>query len=202
MDAIIGRLSRLATSTLGHFVDEGFLDIAVRPVFLPVRCAGRALTVESRDNNINRRAIHEARSGDVLVIARGGDVRHASFGGMLALAARQKGIAGVVIDGPVCDLPELIEFRLPVFSRGISALTSRPAEPGGTIGEPVTCGGVRVATGDYVLADDDGVLIIPPSGIERIIERGEEATRRGEETRAYLEAGKTLEDVAALRARA
>ncbi|HEV2358817.1 MAG TPA: RraA family protein [bacterium] len=199
MDPIIERLSRLVTSTLGHFVDEGFLDIDVRPVFHPVRCCGRAVTVDSRDNAINRRGIREARPGGVLVIARGGDVRHASFGGMLALAARQKGIAGIVIDGPVCDLPELLEFRLPVFARGISALTSRPASPPGTVGEPVTCGGVRVAPGDYVLADDDGVLIIPPSRVEAIVERGEAASRRERETRAALEAGKTLEDIAAQR---
>src|SRR5579864_3663655 len=190
MDPIIERLSRLVTSTLGHFVDEGFLDVGVRPVFHPVRCAGPAVTVDSRDNAINRRGIREARPGDV---------RHASFGGMLALAARQKGIAGVVIDGPVCDLPELLEFRLPVFARGISALTSRPASPPGTVGEPVTCGGVRVAPGDYVLADDDGVLIIPPSRVEAIIERGEAASRRERETRASLEAGKTLEEIAAQR---
>lgn len=199
MNPISERLSRLATSTLGHFIDEGFLDMDVRPVFHPIKCAGPAFTVESRDNKINRRAICEARPGDVLVIARGGDLRHASFGGMLALAAKHKRIAGVVLDGPVCDLPELLEFQLPVFCRGISALTSRPAEPGGTIREPVFCGGVRVATGDYVLADEDGVLVIPPSQAEVVIERGEAATRRTEQTRAYLEAGKTLDEIDAIR---
>lgn len=202
MDPMVERLSRLATSTLGHFIDDGFLDIAIRPVFHPVACAGRAFTVDSRDNVINRVGIREARPGDMLVIARGGDFRHASFGGMLALAARQKGIAGVVVDGPVCDYVELLEFRLPVFSRGCSALTSRPSPSGGTVGEPVVCGGVRVATGDYVLADDDGILIIPPSEVERIVERGEEATRREAETRKYLEDGKTLDDIAAMRQRA
>ena len=61
------------------------------------------------------------------------------------------------------------------------------------------CGGVRVATGDYVLADDDGVLVIPPPQVQAIVERGEAAERRGRETRAYLEAGKTLEEIEAIR---
>lgn len=199
MDPITERLSNLATSTLGHFVDEGFLDVAIRPVFVPVKCAGRAVTVDSRDNRINRQGIQEAGPGDVLVIARGADYRHASFGGMLVLAAKNKGIAGVVIDGPVCDYPEIVEFQLPIFSRGISGLTSRPATPSGTVGAPVTCGGIRVATGDYVLADDDSVLIIPPGQIEAILERGEAATRREHETRAYLMAGKTLQEIDAIR---
>jgi len=201
MDPILERLSRLATSTLGHFVDEGFLDIAIRPVFHPIKCVGRALTVEAppRDNSAYVRAMRDARRGDVLVISRGGDVRHASFGGMRALAAKQQGLAGVVTDGPTTDYAELVEFRFPVFSRGISALTSRPLNLGGTIGESVMCGGIRVATGDYVLGDDDGVLVIPPARVQTIVERGEAAERRGRETRAYLEAGKTLEEIEAIR---
>jgi len=195
MDPIIERLSQIATSTLGHFVDEGFLDIAIRPVFVPVKCAGRALTVD----RANRQGIREARPGDVLVIARGGDFRHASFGGMVALAAKNRGIAGVVIDGPVCDYAELLEFRLPVFCRGFSALVSRASTQTGSVGQPVICGGVHVSTGDYVLADDDGVLVIPPSQVQAIVERGEAAERRGRETRAYLEAGKTLEEIEAIR---
>jgi len=62
--------------------------------------------------------------------------------------------AGVVLDGPVTDLAELLELRLPVFARGISALTTRRLNLGGTIGEPITCGGVRVEVGDYVLGDE------------------------------------------------
>ncbi len=201
MDPIIERLARLAPSTLGHFVDEGFLDIAIRPVFRPVKFAGRALTVDAppRDNAIYRRAINAARPRDVLVIARGGDYRHASFGGGMALAAKNRGVAGVVVDGPATDRAELIEFGLPVFSRGLSALTTRRLDLGGSVGEPIVCGGVRVVAGDYVLADDDGVLVIPASDVESIVERGEAAARREQETLALLKAGKTFEDIDAMR---
>ena len=143
--------------------------------------------------------MQHARPGDVLVVARGGDRRRAAFGGMRILDAKHKGIAGLVMDGPVTDYAELVEFRLPVFSLGISALTCRALGLGGTIGEPIVCGGVRVAPGDYVLGDDDGVLVIAPSEAPAIIERGEAATRREHETRALLDAGKTLEEIQAAR---
>jgi len=201
MDSIIERLSRLAPSTLGHFVDEGFLDIAIRPVFQPVKFAGRAVTVDAppRDNTIYRQALRGANPGDVLMIARGGDFRHASFGGGMALAAKNRGIVGVVVDGPATDYAELVAFGLPVYSRGLSALTTRRLNLGGSIGEPIVCGGVRVANGDYVLADDDGVLVIPPSAAQAIIERGETASQREQETLALLRSGKTFDEIDAMR---
>ncbi len=201
MDPTLERLSRLATSTLGDFLDDGFLDITIRPVFHPVKLAGRALPVDAPpgDNTIYRRAIGDAGRGDVLVIHRRGDDRRASFGGLLGRAARNKGIAGVVLDGPVTDLTELLELRLPVFARGISALTTRRLNLGGTIGEPITCGGVRVEAGDYVLGDEDGVLVIPAARIEAVITEGEAAARREGETREYLLRGKTLDEIDAIR---
>jgi regulator of RNase E activity RraA len=201
MDPIVARLERLAPSTLGHFLDEGFLDPEIRPIFRPVKLVGRALTVSAapRDNAIYRRAVREAQPGDVLVIHRRGDLRHASFGGLLGLAARNRGIAGVVLDGPCTDLAELTALGLPVYSRGVSALTTRRLGLEGTVGEPIVCGGVRVATGDYVLADDDGILIIPAGKIETVIERGEAAARREAETREFLLSGKTLDEIDAIR---
>jgi len=200
-DEIVARLARMATSTLGHFLDEGFLDPQIRPVFRPVKLVGRALTVSAppRDNAIYRQAIRQAKPGDVLVIHRGGDRRHGSFGGLLGLAARNAGIAGAVLDGPCTDLGELIELGLPVFSLGVSALTTRRLHLGGTVGTPIICGGVRVMPEDYVLGDDDGVLVIPAGRIEAVLERGEAAAAREAETRRYLLSGKTLEEIEAIR---
>ncbi len=201
MTDILERLARVAPSTLGHFLDEGFLDTEIRPIFRPIKLVGRAFTVSAppRDNGIYRQAIREVRPGEVLVIHRSGDQRHASFGGLLGLAAKNRGVAGVVLDGPVTDLVELTELRLPVFARGVSALTTRRLNLGGVIGQPIRCGGVQVAPGDYVLADDDGVLIIPASQIEAVLERGLAATQREVETREYLLSGKTLDDIDTIR---
>jgi len=197
MDPMIERLSRIATSTLGHFVEDGFLDVTISPVFRPIKCAGRALTVG--ENASTREAIRAARPGEIMVVARGGEARYAGFGGMVALACKKAGFAGVVLDCPTCDYAEIVEFRLPVFSRGISALLPKGREYSGPIRQPILCGGVRIRDGDYVLGDDDGVLVIPPSEIEAIVARGEAAEKRGVETRALLEAGKTLDEVNELR---
>ena len=97
------------------------------------------------------------------------------------------------------DYAELVEFGLPVYSRGLSALTTRRLNLGGSIGEPIVCGGVRVANGDYVLADADGVLVIPPSAVQAIIERGEAASQREQETLALLKSGKTFDEIDAKR---
>ena len=201
MDEVLKQLSRIAPTTLGHFLDEGFLDPAIQPIYRPIKLVGRALTVDSppRDNGILRHAVQQAQRGDVLVVHRGGDERHAAFGGLLGLAAKNGGIAGAVLDGPAADLAELTELGLPVFARGISALTTRRLNLGGTVGEPIICGGVRVATGDYVLGDDDGVLIIPASQVNTVIERGLEAGRREQETRRFLLSGKTLDEIDAAR---
>lgn len=201
MESLLARLGRIAPSTLGHSLDEGFLDPRIRPIFSPVKIAGRALTISAppRDNTIYRVALRRAQPEDVLVIHRSGDLRHASFGGLIGLAAKNRGVVGVVLDGPCTDLVELTELGLPVFSLGVSALTTRRLDLGGTVGEPIVCGGVSVSTGDYVLADDDGVLIIPEGRVEAAIERGEAAARREAETRHWLLSGTTLDDIDAIR---
>jgi regulator of RNase E activity RraA len=201
MADVLERLARIAPSTLGHFLDQGFLDPEIRPVFRPIKLTGRAFTVSAspRDNAIYRRALREIPPGWVLVVHRNGDQRHASFGGLLGLAAHNRGVAGVVVDGPITDLVELTALRLPVFARGVSALTTRRLDLGGTVGEPIHCGGVRVAPGDYVLADDDGVLIIPAADAEAVAERGLAASAREVETRRFLLEGKTLDDIDAIR---
>ncbi len=197
MDPMIERLSKLATSTLGHFVEEGFLDVAISPVFRPIKCAGRALTVG--EHSSTRDAIRAAQPGEVMMVARGGEARYAGFGGMVALACKNAGFAGVVLDCPTCDYAEIVEFQLPVFSRGISALLPKGRDYRDPIRQPIVCGGIRVANGDYVLGDDDGILVIPPSQVEAIVVRGEAAEKRGIETRALLEAGKTLDEVNEIR---
>jgi 4-hydroxy-4-methyl-2-oxoglutarate aldolase len=201
MESPLARLGRIAPSTLGHFLDEGFLDPQIRPIFRPAKIAGRALPISApaRDNAIYRVALRQAEPGHVLVIHRNGDLRHASFGGLIGLAAKNRGVVGVVLDGPCTDLVELTELGLPVYSLGVSALTTRRLNLGGTVGEPIVCGGVPVAAGDYVLADDDGVLIIPEGEVEAAIERGEAAARREAETRQWLLVGKTLDDIDAIR---
>jgi RraA family protein len=131
---------------------------ALRP---RMRVAGPALTVEVRpgDNLMIHAAISLAQPGDVLVIDGKGDQTSALMGTIMMTACKQRGIAGVIVDGAVRDSLEIDEMDFPVFSVG-----TNPNGPtkniGGRIGHAIGCGGVAVRPGDLVVADADGVVVI------------------------------------------
>lgn len=136
-----------------------------------MRLAGPALTVEVRpgDNLMIHAAIAMAQPGDVLVIDGKGDQTSALMGTIMMTACRRLGIAGVVLDGPVRDSLEIEAMNFPVFSVG-----TNPNGPtkniGGRIGHPISCGGVAVQAGDFVLADADGVVVIEKGKLASLIE--------------------------------
>lgn len=164
---------QISTGTVGHLLDEGFLDWRIQCLFRPVKMVGAAVTVSTppTDNAVLSEAMRLARPGDVLVIARQGDERYAPWGGIWSLAAQSAGLAGVVVDGAATDWREITELRFPVFCRHLSALTTRRLGIGGSVGEPVPCGGITVHPGDLVLGDEDGVVVIPPQRAREVLER-------------------------------
>lgn len=131
---------------------------ALRPA---MKLAGPALTVDVRpgDNLMIHAAMALARPGDVLVIDGKGDRTAALMGTIMMTACRQLGIAGVVIDGSVRDSLEIEEMGFPVFCAGTNPNGPTKNVPG-RIGHPITCGGVQVRSGDLVVADADGVVVI------------------------------------------
>jgi regulator of RNase E activity RraA len=172
--AILERYRHVAPATIGHFVEEGFMDPAIKPLGRKVKLVGPALTVYQLSNrSALRDAIDVAQPGDVLVVDRGGERKRANFGEMLALCSLQAGLAGVVIDGPVTDIIELQSLGLPVFCRGVSALLGPYLATEGTINARVTCGGVAVQPGDLILGDDNGVVVIPPARAEAYLVEAE-----------------------------
>lgn len=193
-NSIIDAYRQISTGTIGHFLDQGFLDWRIQCLFRPVKMVGRALTVSTppTDNAVLAEAAKAARPGDVLVIDRQGDERHAPWGGIWSLAAQEAGLAGVIVDGAATDWREITELRFPVFCRHLSALTTRRLGTGGAVGEPVVCGGVTVHTGDLVLGDDDGVVIVPPDDAVRVLEWAVAKEAQEERMRAALRSGKTL----------
>ena len=164
-----------------------------------MKLAGSALTVEVRpgDNLMIHAAIALAKPGDVLVIDGKGDRSAALMGTIMMNACRQVGIAGVVIDGAVRDSAEIDEMDFPVFSVG-----TNPNGPtklaSGRIGHPVSAGGVTVRSGDLVVADADGVVIVERERVEVLLQSSvqkvaDEAARieaiaRGDTTAKWLEA--------------
>ena len=140
---------------------------ALRP---RMKLAGPALTVDVRpgDNLMIHAAIALAKPGDVLVIDGKGDQTAALMGTIMMTACQQLGLAGVIIDGAVRDSLEIDEMDYPVFSFGTNPNGPTKNVPG-RIGHPVSCGGVTVRSGDLVVADADGIVVIERERVEGLL---------------------------------
>ena len=165
-------LRKAEPATIGHFRQVGFMDPGIRALWSDRRIAGTAVTVrfDGDDTAIVHYALGQLRPGDVLVIDRAGDTRHACCGGGVAFAAREAGCLGIIIDGVATDIQELREYGMPVWARGLSPITCKRRFIGGEFCVPISCGGVTVAPGDVVFADENGVLVMPPADIEAAAE--------------------------------
>lgn len=196
---VLEGLKDISTGTVGHFLSDGFLDWRIQCLFRPVKMVGQAVTVSSppTDNSVFVDALDRAEPGDVLVIDRRSDRRHASWGGILTLAAQRKGLAGVVIDGAATDWREITDLRFPVFCRHLSALTTRKQDLGGTVGRPVPCGGVTIEPGMVVLGDEDGVVAIRADRAEEVLRRGRDKEDQEARMREALGRGLGLREARA-----
>lgn len=193
----LAHLVKAEPATVGHVRHYGFMDIGMRGILQDVRIAGTAITVRQpgADCTMIHYALGQARPGDVLVIDRCGDHRHAATGGAVAYAARCAGVKGIILDGVVSDLGELRQFGVPVWARGASTVTCKHLDFGGEFCTPISCGGVAVNPGDAILADENGVLVLRANQIE---EAADVAIRMQTEEKtlfARLDAGEKLPDI-------
>lgn len=198
-EELLARLSRIVPATLGHLRTFGFVDSAIRPLSgsAALRLLGRAVTVRSygTDGAVVHAAIDVCEPGDVLVIDRGGDTRCACWGEMTSLAAKVKGINGTIIDGAATDVAEILAMGYPVYSRAISAFTSLAKAEQGDINVDVSCGGVPVRPGDVILADENGIVVIPPCDLEGLLAVAEPRQQRETWLRHELMAGRALSEL-------
>ncbi|MFE0755489.1 RraA family protein [Inquilinus sp. NPDC058860] len=196
--ALAGKLARVEIATIGHFRHRGFVHRSIAPL-LPVRgtLVGTAVTVAipGTDSTLLHHAIGLLRPGDVLVIDRLGDDRHACLGGGVARAVKRTGAVAVVLDGPCTDPEEIREAGLPVWCRGASAITTRLNDLGGALNLPVACGNVPVLPGDAILADATGVLVLPPGEAEAAADEAIAREARIAERQARAQAGQKLGDL-------
>ena len=146
------------TATIGHFLDDGFMPPAIQCLRDRVRICGPAFTVAlpGDDGTALARALSRAKAGDVVVVERGNDDRHARWGAVMSAAAEAAGLAGIVIDGFVTDLNAIRDKGPPVWCRGRSPLTTK-LRGGGTFARAIRCGGISVEPGDIVLADENEI---------------------------------------------
>lgn len=195
--ALVQKLVRAEPATIGHFRDWGFMEPAIRAMQPDVRIAGPAVTVHQPglDGTIIGYAMGQLRPGDVLVVDRCGDTRHAGFGGLVAYAAKCAKVAGVIIDGVVADIGEIRQYGVPVWCRGLSAITTKRVGHGGSFCLPVSCGGVAVKPGDVIIADEVGVVVLDPKDAEGAADRAIAMQEAEIKSRARLDAGEKLPDI-------
>ena len=140
---------------------RGTLHGRIAPITRSMRCAGPALTIEVRpgDNLMIHAALTFAQPGDVLVIDGKADLTCALMGAIMMNQCKARGLAGVIIDGAVRDVEELIELGFPVFAAGTNPNGPTKYQPG-RVNWPISIGGVAVNPGDLVVGDADGVVVI------------------------------------------
>ncbi|MFI6697328.1 RraA family protein [Streptomyces sp. NPDC050433] len=157
-------LRTLDTAGFGHLLSEGVLTGVRALDSVKALMVGTALPVRIScpDSGPVHLAVDRVRPGDVLVVDCGDDDRYASVGSVIAAMLELRGAAGVVVNGAVTDTARLRAGRLPVFSRAVSPLTTRITGAPGSVNLPLTVAGSRIAPGDIVLGDADGVLVMTP----------------------------------------
>jgi len=168
----------------------------MRPLLQGRRISGAAVTSYNfpGDNLMIHVALNVAERGQILVLANGGGTQGALWGDVACTFAAQKGVAGVVADGPVRDIDALREMDFPVWATSISP--SHPEKRGpGSVNVPIVVDGVLVEPGDVIVADGDGVLAIPQAHLARTLEGARQRAEREIAIRKRIKAGESLFEI-------
>ncbi len=170
----------------------------IRPIVKGKKIVGKAVTVYTMDGDWAKtvEAIDVAGKGDVIVIKCSGD-SSAVWGELATRSCMNKGIEGVIIDGAVRDVDDIVKLGFPVFAKKIVPNAGEP-KGFGEINVKIICGGVEVNPGDWIVADDNGVMVIPKQRAYEIARRALEVKKHEDRIRAEIESGKTLAEIVEL----
>jgi 3-hexulose-6-phosphate synthase/6-phospho-3-hexuloisomerase len=197
-EGIRGILEQISAANLSDALHRGGVMKGLRPLFPGIRLVGKALTVRTYPGDWAKpvQAIDLAEKGDVIVIDAGG-VGPALWGELATHSALQKGLAGIVVDGAIRDTNDIVQMKFPAF---IKLMMPNAGEPKGfgEIGVPVTIGHQRVETGDWILGDDDGVVVLPKAMATEYGNRGMDVLERENRIREEIKEGSTLSKVTEL----
>ena len=189
--AAVEKLSRFGVATIHEAMGRvGLMHPYMRPIYPSARACGPAVTVllQPGDNWMMHVVAEQLQPGDVVVAACTAENTDGFFGDLLATSFRARGAKGLIIDGGVRDVKDLTEMNFPVFSKAVSAKGTVKATLG-SVNIPVVCAGALVNPGDVVIADADGVVVVPAASAQQAADAAEAHEANEDEKRAKLASG-------------